>query len=133
MILKEPSKKEAIESIVDKFLELVDTEKLVDTENSAEYINPFEAEQFSIKSAPLHRNAAKQESVKLVASKLHRVRALEERLRHIEDMKRSLSKKIRKLQQLKERESNTKMRIENEVVAAEREWKYAIDRLPPES
>lgn len=126
-IIKKPAKRENIEYRVNKLLELAENE------NSAGYIDPYDVDLYSTKPKPLHRNAAKQESVKLVASKLSRIRALEERLRHIEEMKRSLSNKIRKLQLLKEQESNTKMRIENEVAAAEREWSFAVDRLKPGS
>lgn len=72
-----------------------------------------------------------EDSVKMVASKLSKIRALEERLRHIEEMQMSLDRKIQKLQLLKEQETSTKLRIESEVSAAEREWKDAVERLKP--
>ena len=92
------------------------------------YVDP-NADLYVIK--PKTRNTAHEDSVNLVASKLARIRALEERLRHIDEMQMSLDRKIRKLQLLKEQETNTKMRIENEVSAVERQWKNAVERLKP--
>lgn len=121
-IIKKAKRGENLQYRVNKWLKMADR---------AEYIDPYDLDVFMEPTLPIHRKTAKEESVKLVASKLNRIRALEERLRHIEKMKRSLNKKIRELQLLKERESNTKQRIENEVSEAEREWKYNVDRTNP--
>lgn len=61
-----------------------------------------------------------------------RIRALEERLRHIEEMKETLKKRIRQLQRMKEREHNAQMRMEDEVSSMGREWSD-IDRFNHDS
>jgi hypothetical protein len=119
---KKPTKREDIEYAVDKLLAIADSEK------NAGFIDPYDEVIYSVEAKPLQ-----QDSVKLVALKLSKIRELEERLRHIDVMKRSLNKKIRRLQLLKEQENNTKKRIESEVSAAEREWKHAVERLKPGS
>lgn len=126
-IIKKAKRAESLQYTVNKWLKLADRNKI------GEYMDPYDLDVYMEPKLPMHRKAAKDESVKMVASKLNRIRALEERLRHIERMKQSLSKKIRKLQLLKEQESNTKLRIENEVSEAEREWKYNVDRMNPGS
>lgn len=71
-----------------------------------------------------------EQKMKLISSKLRKIRALEERLRHVEEMKEALQARMIALQQIKHEE---KMKIDREVSAAEREWKYNVDRLHPGS
>lgn len=62
-----------------------------------------------------------------------KIRMLEDRLRHIEEMKQTLKEKIAQLQNIKLQEKSAKMKIENEVTKAEKEWKSDIERFNPGS
>lgn len=107
--------------------------KLADPKKVAKYIDPYYLEGYHGEPKSVQKTVVTEDSVELVASKLSRIKTLEERLRHIEEMKQSLNEKFRKLQKIQQQESDTKTRIENEVSEAEREWNYSVDRLEPGS
>ena len=132
--MKAAKRKESnIRTSVDKWIKLSDHDEVL----KETLTDPLHLDLYDIKMAksPLKRlwkpTSSSEERLKSVTSNLSRLRLLEKRLRHIEEMKKMLKERIWELQEIKQEERNKKMKIENEMAAAEREWKYNLDRLNP--
>ena len=106
---------------VDKWFQASDAIKVANEEE------PLDLEMYRIKVAKPKRRRKAGQGVRMMTSKLNRIRALEQKLGKIEEIKKRLNQKVWELQEIKEEERRTKKKIENEIADAEREWKYRVD------
>ena len=128
------------EGIEDKHLRkaFADWFKLAsEQEKLAALSNPFHLDMYRIQMSkpPFGRRRlrdrvmAEPTAPTTARQKLSRLRSLQDRLRHIEQMKAALQQKIVELQKIREKERSAQIRIENEVSQAERDWKDDVDRF----
>ena len=113
---------------VNKWFQASDAIKVANEEE------PLDLEMYRIKVAkPRRRRKNAGQKIRMMTSKLNRIRALEQKLGKIEEIKKRLNQKVWELEEIKEEERRTKKKIENEIADAEREWKYHVDRINPGS
>lgn len=105
--------------------------KLTHQDKLSRLMDPFHLDMYRIQMSKPPRRRHRYPDRANVRKKLSRIRSLQDRLRHIEEMKGALQQKIRELQRIKEKERNAQIRIENEMSKAERDWKVDVDRYKP--